>query len=649
MTPTPRRNQDADRGKLDERWRELLSAATDHLSSYQPRFDFSVRWVDTFDDIFEPLGESEGVETLLRNAFDRGRVLLQAEGGAGKTSVLWRLVLLTREAGVGVPVRVDLRDWNHAVSQEWEAAPAPLSRLETLFRNLATPSVTIEELNRDASDQRVLLLVDGLNEIPSYIATSMLRLLDVFARRNPTSGVVVTDRLTRRQLDSEVWALATLDRIAGDAGLRGNAFFRDLLGESESERPTAAAVEKAFLSTHASLGDGEIMLAGRAAYEAYAVSRSRTFDLSQFRELATEPVTERLIASGLIADSPLSSFTHHLHQDFLAAEYVGDHEDQWTAWTFDTLTLDGASFDALALLLELVPPGRGDRLLTRIYDWNLYAAGYVLAAADVGASPNVSSDMRNVLIAMFGARRWDLLKSTVQQSEDALRAIGTDFALQVLAIESMEALTQQVATIEFHKPEFRIWQRTFVDGDQPAASTDLLRYLEGEDSVLGWTAANVLRSKELSRSVNNQLHAMYEGADAVVRWRIVHVLGSAPSASNEKFLLGALTDEDQWVRFGAIRSVVEIAALNEGLRRSVFEDLSTRTEILADDARVADHLARAVVLRDPPQDWADAAGILIERLWIAAPTQGEQDRWRRVALEMRKPAQSSAVASIRRP
>ena len=52
-----------------------------------------------------------------------------------------------------------------------------------------------------------------------------------------------------------------------------------------------------------------------------------------------------------------------------------------------------------------------DELLRKLYDWNIYGAGYSIAE---GRSSRVSAEMQRVILAMFAERRWDLVMATAQ-------------------------------------------------------------------------------------------------------------------------------------------------------------------------------------------------------------------------------------------
>src|SRR5206468_2580212 len=108
----------------------------------------------------------------------------------------------------------------------------------------------------------------GINEIPRVAGDDALRVLEAFAHRTPTAGVVAADRLVRRSLPSGRWQLATIaelsDEVIEDAtASRGItvsaprellhlAFFLNLAVNSQVEGNSVSKMFEAFLLAHMS-------------------------------------------------------------------------------------------------------------------------------------------------------------------------------------------------------------------------------------------------------------------------------------------------------------------------------------------------------------------------------------------------------------
>src|ERR1035441_7689054 len=145
---------------------------------------------------------------------------------------------------------------------------------------------------------------------------------------------------------------------------------------------------------------------------------------------------------------------------------------------------------------------------------------------------------------------------------------------------------------------------------------EIARILD-QDPITGWTAANVIKrfthtQSSLMEEDLRQLRAYFEARcgdgilDSTIRWRVVHALGSFDTPANASLLFHALdTDTYHWTRYGAARSLMEIAASTKepGLRARIVAGLTDRLaalppKILSQIARVANH-------RDAPPTWKD--------------------------------------------
>ena len=85
---------------------------------------------------------------------------------------------------------------------------------------------------------------------------------------------------------------------------------------------------------------------------------------------------------------------------------------------------------------------------------------------------------------------------------------------------------------------FDRWKILFTLPTGEAAPEEVVNSVEADDSIIGWTAANVLKRLAIETDQEDRIvHMSYHGR-AVIRWRACHVMGSA---FKEKFR-GALLD-----------------------------------------------------------------------------------------------------------
>jgi hypothetical protein len=640
---------------------ELSAAIADAATTVEvpePEFPYKVGWSPTYDALAgEEFEQVTPVETLLDDVKGRGRVILHGEAGSGKTTVLLRL--FKKAAQEMYPVFVNLRRWKPPLFEEWKVAQGnDAYRMALLLANLAEPATDEGTIQNLPGDRFRLLFIDGLNEVPEEVARGVLSAAEEFARRNPLGGVVVSDRLTRRDLPSEKWDLARLQPL--DAGqvrelvpaaafdaadpaqteLMRRPFFLNWAIQAGPTTASSAEAIEAFLQTHGDLDDAELDAAARGAFAMYeSPDKSRTFDFASFTVRAGEEVARKLVAANLLErEDEFAYFAHHLYHDYLAARWLAHDQTRWDRAAFDALSFHASSFDALALALEQVREAElADELIRRIYDWNFYASAYALGKGRHLGSVLVTEKMEVALLAMLAERRWDLIRATVEAVTDALLFVPSDLARELLAAGSLEEVQRLIQQIDAEDDEYQAWRQLFLTPIGSEAPAEGVTLLADARSLLGWTAANVLRRTELTSEQQFEVRNLVERhREPRVRWRSAHALGSHPSMENAEVLAQALTDVDEWVRYGAIRAIIEEAALSPNLRGEILRLVIEAVDQIVEDSRTIGQLQRSLVLREPPMEWPDAVAPLVEALWFKAASVEAQDRWRQVAYDVQR-------------
>lgn len=617
-----------------DRQRSLIEAARAALpvETPSPIFSFEVAFADDYADLLAGrIRDRTGEPGALRAAArENGRVLLSAEAGAGKSSVALRAIGNALDNGL-VAIRIDLRRWSKRVHERWKALRgSDARRMKLLLECLADTPTTERELRRAGSAAEVLLVVDGLNEVPPSATRELLWVLDAFAARSPWSGVLVCDRLQRRALPSGSWGLATITGVAKPGTSTGpdNALLLDI-DRSDDGVCNEARILRDHLSREAELGINELERLDEAAlslYERYKDGQGRFFEIDALRSLVGEAIVDRLRASHeLRVEDGHGYFRHHLFHDALAAGAVARDDERWTRDGLDALTFAANSFDAVALAAELIDSSeRADRFVMAVYDWSLYAAAYAVSQGRRHGSIAVSPSTELALLAVLAERRWDPVAPSVEKVEDALRVSPSPIAAELLAAESLDEV---ITKVRDHADTDATWLPAFAGESTPA---ELIASLDG-GPVEGWIAANALRRHELDEDERLAVLAALSSTDGTVRWRAAHTLGSDRSDEAVQGLLDVLDRDDwHWARYGAVRALVEIAASDDTRRAYVLSALKDRLETLQEEELVFRELQSALQLRDPPIGWATAVAPLIEQLFVRAETVPDQDHWRRV-------------------
>lgn len=137
-----------------------------------------------------------------------------------------------------------------------------------------------------------------------------------------------------------------------------------------------------------------------------------------------------------------------------------------------------------------------------------------------------------------------------------------------------------------------------------------------------------------------QLRTIFHSSDSTEhlhntrRWRIVHALGKFNNKENVTVLFNALRkDPYHWVRYGAIRSLVEIAANSEELRENILEELSKDLETL--HPNLLDEMAKTASYRNAKGDWQEKFLPLLEKVKKLDNDTSHTEKWENVIKEFR--------------
>lgn len=587
-----------------------------------------------FDEVLSRDGQACSLDDIENIARRSGRLLLQAPGGSGKSFTLKRLVnRIELRAGSGSAVAVFLGDFTFTSDVDM--------RLVDIVPGL--------QMHLDNQD-KVLILLDGLNEIDRDLASPLLDEVDTFANQNPQISVIVTDRLTRRHINPRRWSLATLSRVPKES-------IRKLVNHTVSDTEydllsSPAYLERAVLNgifsatrsqshyeefVRSGIEDHAFELLTELALSAYKSHSSRVLQLEMVYTAIKKKELDKLLSSGILVriENSAVRFQHHLQHDYLAARAAASKPESWHASLFDALSFRRSGFDCLALLLEQSDPEYADQLIVAIYDWDLYAAAYLLGD-DVATSQKITPRIQTAILSLMGERRFDIFRETATRVSDALRVHESRLASKLLAARSPAEVQQIAAEQHASDSEYQTWLRLFTAQN---FDSDLKAALLADDGINGWTAANsAKRTAEVSDL--NFLLSSAQSEVPVVRWRAVHALGAiAHNKSGEALFERLSSDPDPNVRYGSLRSIVEIAALAADpiFRSKLLLMLSESVDILLNWPRLSDEFSRVVhiIKGSEPENWYADLSPVIENLLKESDTIEEQDRWRTLSAQLR--------------
>jgi hypothetical protein len=364
------------------------------------------------------------------------------------------------------------------------------------------------------------------------------------------------------------------------------------------------------------------------------------------KDIATRLTQELIGQSVLTSEAPSGGeattigFQHSLIAEWLAARhFVSLGPEGWTSNGFKAVTIEDSSDDALRLATEMVDRSRRETFLLRMYDWRWQR---VLDLA-TGGSAGLSPPLLDALIGLNALRLRDWFQHTRTQVRPFIQRAaeaGSEFAGRLLAAsDEPEGDLLSEVRARFERPEATDSGAYDLDPWRallrivPPAGQEGVDALVSEDAFIGWSASNFLRLIGVQADAMDAMRAAYlaslatarsisrpelaEGFDPLeagvgLRWRIAHAVGRAILQTRAddaiQFLFSIWEDEGEHrdVRFGACRSLLELALANPGKRDDIFDRF----------LQVIAHWS------GPPADdkkWRDDSLKAAEQLWRAWP------------------------------
>jgi hypothetical protein len=639
----------------------------DSWNLHDPAFSISTLWSKSYDEIFESeCGTTLREDQVLGQPLSTGRAILCGRGGDGKTWLLRRLFRGAIDRGI-VPIFIDLKRWTGADYESWKewTSDNVEAGADFLVRRFSGLGFGIIDLDRLPPNECKILFVDGLNEITAKVGLEVLTVLDEIVAHYMNISVIVVDRLVRRDLPSPSrWWIGTplpltaeeiqrhlpknADVIEND--LRSSPFFLDASLQSGTSGEGRVSMLERMVRQHFSLDDTELRLVAEACFSAYSTARSRMFDVATFQEKIGRQILDKLEQSGAITiDGSNGFFHHHIVHDFLAATYVASMDSSsWTPKLFRELSFDASSFDAIELVFEQLAETQADLFLQKLYDWNLYAAGYALAQRRPTETP-VGAEMRTVILAMLADKCFDPVIATRQRAKDALRLMQIEEAAAFRQATTVADLCDIVDSVGSDIAWFNDWKMVFrISTTQNIGRETLAKIIES-NSILGWTVANVVKRVADESWIAAQLAEWLSASpNATVRWRIAHVFGAIPNREAVHQLRGFInSDPDDDVRYGAIRSLVELASIaDEQLRDEAREAIVELAQVISKSDRLARELRSSMLIDSliAPAGWLSFVQACVQAMFLATERLGDRDVWRGCLNEAEKLYSAEAMA-----
>jgi hypothetical protein len=385
----------------------------------------------------------------------------------------------------------------------------------------------------------------------------------------------------------------------------------------------------------AGLGDDEINQIAPVAFRMYMRGvGGPTGDT--FEDLPDTGIVAKLRDAEIVTEGVTGQiFSHQLVHQFLAGLYLGSHTDEWTASTLDKVTSDAASPDTVGMTIASIPEiAMRDQFLRVVYDWNWRAAILALIEAQVSARP-VSDALAAALLALAADKRFDAVKGSRERVEGLLTELPEKIVRSMRDVPTRLELRAHLAATDFPEIDWWAnWRDIFLwDPEHHELTSQDVALIGSPEPLVGWTVSNGIRNFPFSRDIANLLHGIYrsqkrnEPGACATRWRVVHAVGPWATRENAEFLLECFSDQYPWVVYGAVRSLVELAALADGeLRGWVLDQLTLEASRLPPDA--LSQVPWAAAYRGAKAEWPETVRPVLEAI-RDQQVDGERDRWDR--------------------
>ncbi len=597
-------------------------------------FDYGLVAALDFDSLFDQRSTERvplDLDSAILELQTHGRALLQARAGAGKSRTLERLARrFSGEGGGSAILSLAVLEFAEHHSVE----------------DVAAAVVTGAQLDVQALDSGVptLLLADGLNET-ACDAALLLRALDRLAARYPSLSILITDRLTRRDLPSSRWALFGLTPTSREDIERA-------LGHSPNPHEFAI-LSSPFGLDRAVQHGGPITISAALRSEIDMVVRDSGATLEELSECAYRAYEKRSIfldaeclaavdadaigalqaAGTLISTSRGFKFEHQLKHDFLAAEYVRENL-KLDEKTLANVTFGGRSVDPLVLLLEMMDASDVDGFVRGVYDWNQYFSAYLIAE-DARGSGRVQNGTTFAVLAQMAEKRFDPFLATSEEAADAIRLVPGTLAETLLDAPTPEEVrARAVAAMKSVDAGFQPWIEVF---DARTASI-ALEHLRDADGLYGWAATNSVRRFPTDPEVEAAaLTMLKEASTNVLRWRAAHVLGACDVGKDLLFEIAVTSGTDEDLRRGCLRSFIEQASRAEPeIQAASLRAVSDSLSSFLSRPKLATQLQRGLLLREPPASWFISCVPVLEALLANAEDDETYARLQTLASAVRR-------------
>lgn len=549
-------------------------------------------------------------------------MLIENPGGFGKTSFLAQTSILFLQQQIPV-YWLELKKITQGFNVDGKLSFPKLFNQTTIIHSYDHFRKQLQSKNE------LVLIIDGINEIYENILLALSDMVDGLCRKYKGLRVFLSIRQIPNGFSKElkVSNYATIDLLKStevDEFLNHKfiksssrnqilriPFFLDIymqLSTPVEMKKGRTLLFRKYFSVFVGLTLVETENLSRICYFSYEKNKSINISKDYFHGEYNE-ILDKLSKAGIIdtmedIDSSVVRFKHQLYHDYLVGVYIAKEGQRCNHEIFDHCTFRAKNIEPLSFAIELIDEKDAESFLIAIYDWNYRSISECLAQLKVfNYDLKLSNDMAFVLQVKNAEKLLDIFEETISSAYINFKQLNYNIGIALDKLKDFKEIDKCIETYNPSASLFKEWKALYL-----IISNDQINHkswnLYKSNPIISWTFSNIIKRISLSYVQQMELRALfYFSEDASVQWKIVHSIGAYDSKENVTLLVEALKgSENVWVKYGAIRSLLEIAYNSIQLRNEIFAWLHDNMNVLTNEI-VINEIRKSLLIRNANKEW----------------------------------------------
>lgn len=544
-------------------------------------------------------------EKLIVGVPDKRLIAVAGNGGYGKSALLnrWALFFSQTRREDGFIFYGKCKDFDNRYIEPLGQAiryEEKFSQLIPLFRR----QLVFNEVEQNGifSNKNIfkIIFIDGINEISSKEERDKLLMALEFISTQGGFYVCIATRHLNIE-EAPAWKIYNIEKVDENflSEIIKEKFNKDIKEYDERNQEYLSisyfldiAIKSGkdiiksysdYLSEHLMASNGSSLKQRQGIIETLSDVAYKSYKSDNKFSIDTQSIQNEIsyfIDAGIIFKIKNGyQFEHHLINELLVAKKIAGSNELWKKETFDLITFDNrVSMEVIQMILEQIKnPEDGEEFLLAVYNWNFYAVLHCLKYVNTDKYPQ---QFAQFIVILLSEKLFDNFKHTrknafkyLEPLFDKFEIIGVNAAEIVDLVENGIGKKRQEQFREIlikNKIHFEngTYSQMYNDFSMfpESFSENLISKILDRNPVVGWSISNVIKRKPLDSIEELSSRLMYQASkDDIVNWRIVHVLGAASEMQTKNLLIDLVSDNEEyiWVRYGAVRSLLEIELFND--------------------------------------------------------------------------------------